>query len=183
MKRSLIIGSLLAVPLAVRALAFRRSTPKPIEEQVRDGLRGRDGWWVRRVLEAFDYLVTDFGYSLDEVQMHFKGNSVVYRGPVFLLHIDYDPEATRSIGAELWVAADVRGDGVIHGAPHPRALDVNAVLRARSPDLRIPDTMPTRLTRDLVSDAIEVWARGLRELAPDVLRGTWPEGVAVRYLW
>ena len=57
------------------------------------------------------------------------------------------------------------------------------VLRARSPDLRLPETMPGRLTRDHVSDAIDVWAHGLRELAPDVLRGAWPEGVAVRYLW
>ncbi len=170
-------GDVLASPLPY-LLAMWRRTPKPIEEQVRRGLRdSAAGWWVRLVLDAFGYLESDFGYALVEVRMHFKGNYIKYRGPVFDFVITFDPDATRSIGAELWVWADIE-----RGA-HPRAFAVNRLLQARDPAFGVPETMPAQLGRSNVSEAVATWARGLRELAPDVLAGAWPDEVEAHYLW
>ena len=163
---------------------------QPIGEQVRFGLKGRDGWWVALVLDAFSYLETDFGYELAEVQMHFKGNYIVYQGRLFRFVTSYEPESTRSIGAEFWIDADK-----VPGAdrrpepppsdipPSPIAFDVNSLLRSRDPMLRLPDSTPAHLDRTKVADAIAVWAGGLRELAPDVLEGTLPDGIRTYRLW
>jgi hypothetical protein len=141
------------------------------------------GWWVALVLDAFGYLISDYGYTLDEVRLHFKGNYIRYRGPVFDFITDYDPESTRSISAELWVRADHEPGGLPVEARHPRAFDVNRLLTARDPSLPLPDRMPAHLDRGRVAAAVATWARGLRELAPDVLAGDWPTGVEVHYLW
>lgn len=165
-------------------VARGRKAPKAIDEQVREGLMDPvAGWWVRSVRDAFEYLVTDFGYSLDEVRTHFKGNYIVYRSPVFELHIEYDPEATHSINAELWVAADLGRNDEEVIARHPRAFDVDRLLRARDPSLPLPETMPARLDRAVVTEAVAVWARGLRELAPDVLAGDRPTDIGAHRLW
>jgi hypothetical protein len=151
---------------------MRHGTPKPgpIDEQVRRGLRDAvAGWWVRLVLDAFEYLVSQYGYELVEVQMHFKGNYIAYRGPVFEFVIEYDPEATHSIGASLWVAAD------LGGGRRPRVFDVNRLLAARDPALQVPELWLPEIHRSTVAEAVGTWARGLRELAPDVLAGAWPE--------
>jgi hypothetical protein len=171
------------VALSLRVIR-RQKAPLTVDEQVHKGLTNPvAGWWVRSVLDAFEYLITDFGYALHEVQMHFKGTYIVYRGPVFELVTGYDPEATHSINAELWVAADLGrrdGDAV---ARHPRAFDVNRLLGARDPSLRLPETMPARLDQAVVREAVAVWARGLRELAPDVLAGDWPTDIGAHRLW
>jgi hypothetical protein len=163
-----------------------------IVEQVRFGLQDRDsGWWVALVFDAFGYLETDFGYELAEVRMHFKGNYIVYQGPVFRFVTSYEPESTRSIGAEFWIDAD-KVPGAEPRAPEsaqsdvppsPVAFDVNRLLHSRDPELRLPELTPRRLDRTNASDAIAIWARGLRELAPDVLEGAWPVGIPVYYLW
>lgn len=145
-------------------IARRRQPPKSLEEQVRDGLKDPvAGWWVELVLDAFGYLVAEFGYSLAEVQMHFKGNYIVYRGPVFEFHTEYDPDATHSINAELWVVTDAARDAGSVVARHPRAIDVNRLLRARDSSLPLPDTTPARLDRARVAEAVAIWAQGLRE--------------------
>jgi hypothetical protein len=156
----------------------------PLADQVELALRDRgSGWWVRLVLDAFRYLETDFGYSLAEVRMHFRGNYIRYRGPVFEFVTDYDPEDTRSIGAELWVVEDLAREGRYQSIGHPRAFDVNRLLRARDPGLPLPATIRARLDPDDVSKAVATWAQGLRELAPDVLAGAWPDDGAVHHLW
>jgi hypothetical protein len=164
----------------------------PITGQVRFGLQDRDsGWWVALVLDAFSYLESDFGYELAEVQMHFKGNYIVYQGPLLRFVTTYEPDSTRSIGAEFWIDADkVPGAGPLPPAsdqsdvpPSPVAFDVNRLLHARDPELRLPELAPRRLDKTNVADAIAIWARGLRELAPDVLEGTWPEGIPTYPLW
>jgi hypothetical protein len=103
----------------------------------------------------------------------------------------YEPESTRSIGAEFWIDA-----GKVPGAdppspeaaksdvpPSPVAFEVNRLLHARDPQLRLPEMAPTRLDRTKVAYAVAIWARGLRKLAPDVLEGTWPEGIPTYSLW
>jgi len=93
---------------------------------------------------------------------------------VFELTIAYDPESTGTIDARLHVAADMVRD------VYPRTIDVNSLLRVRDPALPLPETSPLHLDRATVSEAVLIWARGLRELAPDVLAGAWPEGIAGR---
>ncbi|MEI7743976.1 MAG: hypothetical protein WCK58_09535 [Chloroflexota bacterium] len=150
-----------------------------LEEQVASGLRDRAcGWWVRLVFDSFGYLETDFGYSLAEVRLHFRGNYIQYRGPVYEFVTEYDPDDTQSIHANLWLVADLDPEGQGEGIRFPRVLDVNRLLLARNPDLPLAAPMPSHLDRATVSDAIATWARGLRELAPDVLAGAWPEDVA-----
>lgn len=187
MRRVLGLGLVAAVGLATASRWLRAARKKPplsVAEQVDRGLRDRAaGWWVRLVLDAFGYLESDFGYRLVEVQMHFKGNYIKYRGPVFEFITTYDPEATRSIGAELWAVEDLGRDRDDDAATHPRAIDVNRLLRARNATLLLPETMPPHLGVGNVTAAVTTWAQGLRELAPDVLAGAWPDGVGIHYLW
>jgi len=155
-------------PLAVARTSGTARTP--IAKQIRRGLDdGEDGWWVQLVLDAFNYLVTDFGYTLAEVQMHFRGNYIVYRGPVFELVIEYDPEDGHYVNAQLWSVSD------LDGGRRPRMIDVNSLLLARDPEFAAPETTLRGVwDREQVTDAVEMWARGLRALAPDVLSGSWP---------
>lgn len=159
---------------------FRNRQSFSLAEQVEIGLRDpQASWWVRLVLDSFGYLEEEFGYSLAEVQMHFKGNSIGYRGPAFEFVTYYDPDATRSIGASLWVVADLRPTGPGELITFPRVIQVNKLLHARDPDRSLPDTAPRRLDRDYVSWAVGTWAQGLRDLAPDVLAGAWPLDVTI----
>ena len=175
MKRILTAG-VLGTIVSIAIARWTRSRPAPsIAEQVEAGLRDtRDGWWVRHVLDAFRFLETDYGYALAEVQMHFKGNYIRYRGPAFVFVIEYDPEATRSIGAEFWVVDDEPPGDQAELIPRGQVIDVNRLLRARDPGRLLPETQPSRLDQDHVTDAVTAWAQGLRELASDVLAGAWP---------
>jgi hypothetical protein len=181
MKRVLGIGLAGAVASVAIARLARKHAPMSVAEQVDLGLRGREnGWWVRLVLDSFRYLETDYGYSLAEVQMHFKGNFIRYRGPVFEFVTEYDPHATRSVGAELWLVADLDRDGPSEPVAYPRVIDVNRLLRARKPEFPLLETRPPHLDRDIVSKAVAMWAYGLREAAADVLAGAWPNDVAIQ---
>ena len=161
-----------------------RNRPKSVDEQVRAGLKDHvAGWWVELVLREFDFLVDDYGYALAKVFLHFKGYGVTFRGPVFEFTTGYDPEATHSIDAKLRLVADPPRDGAKVGSGRPTVIDVNRLLLARDPSFPIPETMPARLDRAHVADAVATWARGLRELAPDVLAGGWPEGVEYSHPW
>ena len=131
-----------------------------------------DGWWFGGVFDAFGYLESEFGFRLDQVQQHFRGNSVWYRGPVFDLALGHDPEDTGHVSGDLWVHADLWVE------EHPRAFAVNDILRSRDPQARLPDLRRGGQTRDEALDALAIWGTGLRTLAPDVLRGDWPAGVA-----
>jgi hypothetical protein len=138
----------------------------------------RHGWWFRAVFEAFGYLESEFGYSLTQVNQHFRGNDVSYDGPAFDLVIAYDPQNSGSVSAELWVHADQRGH-----VEHPRAFTVNDVLRARDPAIRLPDTDLFPNTKAEVLEAITLWSVGLRDVGADVLRGAWPRDVPMQFLW
>jgi hypothetical protein len=181
MKRVLGIGLVGAVVSVAIARFARNKPPMSVAGQVDLGLGDRtNGWWVRLVLDAFRYLETDYGYALAEVQMHFKGNFIRYRGPVFEFVTEYDPDATRSISAELWLVADIDRDGPRYAVTYPRVIDVNRLLRARKPKLQLPETRPPRLDRDVVAEAVAVWAHGLQEAAADVLAGAWPADVPIQ---
>ena len=168
-----------------------RRRPKSIDEQVRAGLRNHvAGWWVELVLREFAFLVDDYGYTLDEVYLHFKGYAVKFRGPVFRFVTEYDPEASHFIGAELWLVDGLPGGGAEFNTPlldgrgyHPTVIDVNRLLLGRDPSFPVPENLPVRLDRAYVTDAVATWSRGLRELAPDVLSGEWPEGVEFSHPW
>jgi hypothetical protein len=136
-----------------------------------------DGWWFGGVFDAFGYLETEFGFRLDEVRQHFRGNYVWYRGPVFDLALEHDPEDSGHVSAHLWVHADVTA------SEHPRAFAVNDLLRSRDPEARLPDLRRGGQTPDEALDALATWASGLRTLAPDVLRGDWPTDVPFRTMW
>ena len=137
-----------------------------------------DGWWFRAVLEAFAYLESEFGFRLDQVHQHFRGNFVRYEGPAFDLVIEHDPDDTGHVGAELWVHADLRP-----AVEHARAFAVNDLLRSRDPNMKLPDLRRGGCSRDEALDAVATWATGLRDLAPDVLRGAWPASVPEKYMW
>jgi hypothetical protein len=160
---------------------FLRDQPtRSLAEQIEVGLRDpQGGWWVRLVLDSFGYLEEEYEYSLAEVQMHFKGNYIRYRGPVFEFVTEYDPDATRSISASLWVVADLGPTGPGEPISFPRVIQVNELLHARDLNRTLPDTMPPHLDRDYVSWAVGTWAQGLRELAPDVLGGVWPPDITI----
>jgi hypothetical protein len=136
-----------------------------------------DGWWFSGVFDAFGYLESEFGFRLDQVHQHFRGNYVYFEGPVFDLAIEHDPDDTGHVSAELWVHADVAT------AEHPRAFAVNDVLRSRNPKATLPDLGRGGYTKAEALDALAIWATGLRTLAPDVLRGAWPADVPGKYLW
>ena len=168
-----------------------RHRRRSIDEQVRSGLRNPvAGWWVELVLREFSFLVDDYGYTLDEVYLHFKGYSVSFRGSTFRFVTGYDPEAAHFISAELWLVAALPGGGAeFNTLPsdgrgfHPTVIDVNRLLQARDRSFPIPETMPARLDRAHVTAAVATWARGLRKLAPDVLAGQWPEVVEYSHPW
>ena len=181
MKRVLGIGLVRTVASVAIARLAHKHAPMTVAEQVDAGLRDHEnGWWVRLVLDAFRFLETDYGYELAEVQMHFKGNYIRYRGPVFEFVTEYDPDATRSIGAGLWLVSDIDRDGPPDSVTYPRVIDVNRLLRARKPELPLPESRPLRLDPDLVAKAVAMWAHGLQEAAADVLEGAWPGEVAIQ---
>jgi len=137
-----------------------------------------DGWWFRGVFDAFEYLESEFGFRLDQVHQHFRGNFVRYDSPGFDLVIEHDPDDTGHVSAELWVHADLAP-----AVRHPRAFAVNDLLRSRDPEARLPDLRRGGYTPDEALDALAIWASGLRTLAPDVLRGAWPSDVPGRNIW
>jgi hypothetical protein len=137
-----------------------------------------DGWWFQGVLNAFAYLDSEFGFRLDQVHQHFRGNFVRYEGPAFDLVIEHDPDDTGHVRAELWVRADLKP-----GVEHPRAFAVNDLLRSRDPNMKLPDLRRGGFSQDEALDALVTWANGLRALAPDVLRGAWPADVPGTYMW
>jgi hypothetical protein len=173
-------GTVIAMLMALR---LGRAVPNPEESPIQDQIDRavadrRHGWWVAEVLEAFGYLESDFGYRLTKVHLHFRGTFLYYEGSTFDVVIEYDPEDTGSVHAELWVHVD-QASRVMH----PRAFTVNDVLRARDPALQLPDPRRGHLEQAAVREAVSVWAAGLKELGPDVLRGAWPVGVRMGYLW
>jgi len=137
-----------------------------------------DGWWFTGVLDAFAFLESEFGFRLDEVHQHFRGNFVRYESPAFDLVIEHDPDDTGHVGAELWVHPDLKPP-----VEHPRTFAVNDLLRSRDPDRKLPDLRRGGYSQDEALDALATWATGLRDLAPDVLRGAWPAAVPVRHIW
>lgn len=137
-----------------------------------------DGWWFGAVLDGFAFLDRDFGWRLKEVHQHFRGNFVRFEGPAFDLVIEHDPEDSGHIGAELWVSADLAS-----GATHPRAIAVNDLIKSRDPKASLPNLKRGGYSQGEVLAALSTWATALRAVAPDVLRGAWPEGVAAREMW
>ncbi len=130
------------------------------------------------MLDRFHYIETDFGYRVDEVFLHFRGSHVRFAGDVFDLVVGYDPQDTGRMHAELWSRVDFASE-----VDHPRALALNDVLAVRDPSATLPDPLRGNFERSEVLSAISTWARLLRVQAPDVLRGVWPEGVPITYLW
>ena len=180
---SLVLASLAGIVIAVLGLrraerAAAEAENVPIQDQIDRALADPlDGWWVAEVLDAFGYLEPEFGYRLTKVYLHFRGTSLWYEGPVFDFVIEHDPDDTGSIHADLWVHQD-RDSQV-----EPMVFAVNDVLRARDPGLPLPDPQRSHLEKAEVLEAITIWAVGLRELAPDILRGAWPDGVWVGHPW
>ena len=156
-----------------------RRDPKTVAKEISRG-RSSDinGWWVSAVLDQFGYLEREFGYHVDEVFLHFRGSHVRFAGSVFDLVVSYGSEDTGRVYAELWVRDDMARE-----VDHPRTVSVNNVLAVRQPSLALPDTHRGNLDRSDVLRAISVWSNGLRDFAPDVLRGIWPDGVADTHLW
>ena len=178
MRRLVGVGLIGAATVWLALTRLLRDRPRlSLTEQIDHGLRDPSGWWVRLVLDAFRYLETEYGYALAEVQMHFKGNYIRYRGQVFEFVMEYDPEATRSIGALLWLVSDLRPERQGERLTYPRVIQINELLRSRDRDRPLPDTSPRQLDRDYVSWAVVTWAEALRELAPDVLAGAMPTAI------
>lgn len=137
-----------------------------------------DGWWFGAVFDAFGYLERDFGFRLDRVHQHFRGNFVRYEGSIFDLVVEHDPDDTGHVRAELLVRADL-----LPNVAHPRAFSVNDLLSSRDPDLRLPDLRRGGYGRKEAVDALATWATGLRYLASDVLSGSWPEDIPTHLMW
>jgi hypothetical protein len=156
-----------------------RRDPKKVAKEISRGRSDKvDGWWISEVLDRFAFLERDFGYHVDEVYLHFRGSHVRFASGVFDLVVGYDPQDTGHVSGELWVRGDLASE-----VDHPRALALNDILSVRQPSVAMPDTRRANLGRSEVLSAISTWSAGLRDVAPDVLRGTWPDGVAVSYLW
>ena len=143
-----------------------------VDALVRQALADPDsGWWFAAVLEAFDYLESEFGYCLAAVHRHFRGDFVRYEGPTLEVVISYDPEDTGHIGAELWAREDLRVE-----PQQFRSVTVNHVLRGCDPTLRLPEITRGNKSRAEALDALDTWSVGLRVAAPDVLLGESPPG-------
>lgn len=152
---------------------YRRvmSRSSDVLTEVAKGLADSEhGWWVAAVLDAFGFLEQDFGYELASVFLHFRGTSLTYTRPENELSLTHDPEDTGRVFGSFTrrpLPADVDRS--------PEWLTVNRLLRSRDPSLVLPDPTRTHLDRAAVLDALTVWSHGLRDLAPDVLRGDWPD--------
>jgi hypothetical protein len=156
-----------------------RRDPATVAKDIKRGRTDKvNGWWISEVLDRFGFLESDFGYQVDEVFMHFRGSHVRFAGAVYDLVICYDPEDTGHMFADLWMRDDLAGD-----TAHPRTLAVNDVLRSRQPWVVLPDTRHGNLERSQVLGAIYTWSAGLRDAAPDVIRGAWPDAIAGTHLW
>lgn len=176
MLRTALLAIAALAGLVIAVLGLRRSglpasdaDAPPIQDQIDEALAdGLHGWWVAEVLDAFGYLESEFGYRLTKVYLHFRGTFLLYEGPTFDFVIEYDPDDSGSVHAGFWVRQDA--DSQVE----PMFIPVNDVLRARDPALQLPDPQRSHLEIAEVREATSVWAVGLKELAPDVLRGDWP---------
>lgn len=142
-----------------------------IHAELAKGLADREyGWWVAAVLDEFEFLEHDFGYELTSVAVHFRGTRLRYARPENQLEFSHDPEDTGGV-----VASFTRLPVPADPDQSPEWLPVNRLLRSRDPSLAIPDPKRVHLERSAVLDALKVWSHGLRDLAPDVLLGGWPD--------
>ena len=133
-----------------------------LEAQLEAARQDEDWWWVEAVLAEFDFLVSDFGYRLKDVFLHFRGDSVTYEGSVWSLVIGYDPEFA-SASAELWRTGA--------GEDPPPSYPIPRLLARRAPDIdwqEHNDSLPPELVRVLLAR----WASGLKLYAADVFRGS-----------
>ena len=148
-----------------------------IEKTLAKALKHREGWWVRVVLDSIEYLVSDYGYQVEAVEMHFRGNYVWFRGSTYRISILYDPDS-RDLAASLWAIGDIESWSRV------RSLAVYALLNSRDPGSEYRSPTPDHdLTREEVKSTIQIWAKGLRELTPDILSGAWAGNVEWGYLW
>ncbi len=134
------------------------------------------GWFFSAVLDAFAYLLDELEWSVLRIHQHFRGDVVTLASDAWQLTIDHDPDDTGHVGATLWWREDLRQPGP-PATWSPRVIGVNDLLRIRAPELRLPEPLAHRAPSQVV-DAIETWAIGLRQFAPDVLRGGWPADLA-----
>jgi len=148
-----------------------------VRAQIEQGLDDPEGWWVRAVLSTFESIARDFGYEIEKVHMHFRGNFVWYRGGRYRIALELDRDSG-SLTGELWILED------LGALAHPRAISFASLLstRAETDDWEPPDD-PKALTESSVRDVLEHWAAGLRTYAPDVLAGEIPAGVPWGRLW
>jgi hypothetical protein len=127
-------------------------------------LRSDAGWWVELVVGEFQFLLDDFGWALHEVTTHFRGNGVSFRGAGYVIDLEYDPES-RVLAGTLWRSEELSKPS----GPAPIALP--SLLRERQPRVEWLDPQPgSDLPHDEVAAVVGQWARGVREVLPDILR-------------
>lgn len=135
-----------------------------------------DQWWVDHCLSTFDFLVRDYRYQLERVELHFRGNFIWYTSAVFQLSLEYFRPASR-VGLEIWVISEMET------TDHPRFVHAWRLLERRVPDGDWAPPTKEDFTRESVSAKFVQWANGLRDYAPDVLQGRWPPDAEWEILW
>lgn len=123
-----------------------------------------DSWWIACTVRKLTFLETDYGFSLDSLELYFRGYFVTYHSESTRFGIEFEPEL------ELLIA-DFR-------TASPSATNAASVLRiwnllgSRDPK---GDYSPHRdrfqNVQDFVCGTVAIWADGLRRLADDILRG------------
>lgn len=117
--------------------------------------------WRTSVTDSFGYLVTEFGYTTPDIQMHFRGNLIQHVGPTYTLRNMLDTE-TGWIDCHLVYDTD----STLFELPIWRLLETRVGQRGWR-----PPPIGSFIDAPLVRSLIPMWASGLKEHAADVLAG------------
>ena len=129
--------------------------------------------WVDAVEREFAFLVSEFGFSGPDVELHFRGNVVKFQRPLFSVEVELH-EDTRFLGCELWFTA----------TDPPLVLPVWRLLELRA---GVGEWRPPQgdavLDPTAVARYVQKVARGLRDHAADVLAGSVPADIHMDRAW
>jgi hypothetical protein len=148
-------------------LATGRTTIRPEDNA--------DWWWAESCRPMFQYLVDEFDFELEAVNLHFRGSAIWYRSPIFGVSIKYQPDI-RDMSAEFVVLAELDLD-------HPRCLDAAALLQQRAPETKWTAPAGIELSHEEITAYFAHLAVGIRLHCSDLLRGEWPADARWTVLW
>lgn len=140
-------------------------TQDEVSAALDEGRRDRRvGWWLDLVTDEFAYLQSEFGYVIDEVLLHFRGDMIRFSGSRYSVEVTYGDD-DRFVGCTLvWPDGGQNGSSV--------AVPVWRLLQALQPsgDWQPPEVGP-RLSHSTVREVTKRWARALQVEASPVLAG------------